>query len=172
MKCVIRRAQPKDAKDIAKMEATIGKELHDMYVIDPKLKDFAQLCLNDPNFNETPEIRKKLIQKSKKDEFRVDEISYVAVVNNKVIGMVEASVRKSKASVVKRMGGFHTLYIHKQFRGRGYGTQLMEKMMNWFRSREVEYVGLGVDVPNKSAIKMYSKLGFKLGGYQMKIKLQ
>jgi N-acetylglutamate synthase-like GNAT family acetyltransferase len=52
--------------------------------------------------------------------------------------------------------------VLKEFQGRHYGTKLMQKLIEEFRSMEIKNISLVVQKTNKIAISLYEKFGFKL----------
>jgi len=48
-----------------------------------------------------------------------------------------------------------------EFRGRGYGREAMQEVLNYlFNSLKIEQVFLGVDLKNSDAVSLYKTLGF------------
>jgi GNAT superfamily N-acetyltransferase len=54
-----------------------------------------------------------------------------------------------------------TLYVREQWRGRGVGTQILEKAINMARKRRLGFVLLGVARDNLRAFSLYGKFGFR-----------
>lgn len=52
--------------------------------------------------------------------------------------------------------------VGEGYRGRGYGTQMMQVLLDAARERGVESIALTVDQSNSSAIGLYKKFGFNL----------
>lgn len=50
--------------------------------------------------------------------------------------------------------------ILKNYRGKGYGNKIMEKLISIAYTHQVEKITLTVDKTNKSAIMLYNKFGF------------
>lgn len=61
----------------------------------------------------------------------------------------------------KRFGYWlYAIWIHPDFRGKGYGVVLMEQLFEELQMRNVKKVFLTVDNANTIAQNLYKKLGF------------
>jgi ribosomal protein S18 acetylase RimI-like enzyme len=67
----------------------------------------------------------------------------------------------------RRFGYVKDIYIAPEAQGLGAGTQLMEKALEHFRSRNVKLAQLHVVPRNVEAQGFYKELGFKMGALQM-----
>jgi ribosomal protein S18 acetylase RimI-like enzyme len=56
--------------------------------------------------------------------------------------------------------GIFNVFVESDFRGKGYGKQLVLALFHWASAYQIEYVYLNVDIQNKSAIHLYKQLGF------------
>lgn len=63
---------------------------------------------------------------------------------------------KRKRSIIWTVG------VIEKYRGKGLGTMLVKRAMNWSCEKEAEKVAIHVDEKNKVAFNLYSKLGFKV----------
>lgn len=52
------------------------------------------------------------------------------------------------------------IIVTKNYRNKGFGTELMNSAKAWAKERECNYINLDVLVNNPGAIKLYRKLGF------------
>lgn len=57
-----------------------------------------------------------------------------------------------------------TLSVVSQYRGKGYGTQMLQFLIHYFCKEKGETLGLLVDRDNPQAKKLYQRLGFKKVG--------
>ncbi|HDM23416.1 ribosomal-protein-alanine N-acetyltransferase [archaeon] len=81
----------------------------------------------------------------------------VAELDGKAIGYVMAHVKG-------KIGEIISIAVHPQHRRKGIGELLMEEIIRKLQSEfGVKRVKLQVKVSNKPAIKLYEKLGFKIG---------
>lgn len=54
----------------------------------------------------------------------------------------------------------HSLYIHKQHRGKGIGIALMRKLIDAARTQQYHVMIGGIDATNQASISLHEKLGF------------
>ena len=79
--------------------------------------------------------------------------------NNQIIGC--GVIRWKWSRDTKRFGYWlYAIWIHPDFRGKGFGVVLMETLFKELRMRNVKEVFLTVDNTNKIAQNLYKKLGF------------
>jgi GNAT superfamily N-acetyltransferase len=71
------------------------------------------------------------------------------------------SLRENIQQIVHKTPQLNSLYIDKQYRKKGLATLLIQKIEDLARQRGYSKLGLSVDIKNKPAINLYSKLGFK-----------
>lgn len=57
--------------------------------------------------------------------------------------------------------GIYNIFVCPSVRGRGYGKEVLKRIMVEGRRRNVEWAYLQVEKENKNAIKLYEKLGFE-----------
>ncbi len=53
------------------------------------------------------------------------------------------------------------VYCHPEFRGKGFGTRLMEKVLRVAKLLGVDSVELVVNTDNETAINLYERVGFQ-----------
>ncbi|MGV3569550.1 MAG: GNAT family N-acetyltransferase [Ramlibacter sp.] len=58
----------------------------------------------------------------------------------------------------------HSVYVHKDHRGRGIGLALMERLLAEAEAREVHVVIGGIDAANATSVALHEKLGFTHAG--------
>jgi len=63
---------------------------------------------------------------------------------------------------LKRFWWIYGVIINEDFRGKGFGVDIMNKAINWLKDKRVNEVLLYVDKDNKKAISLYLGLGFKI----------
>lgn len=66
-------------------------------------------------------------------------------------------------------GKLDYLIVREEFRGRGYGSALMDWAMAQFREREIRQIEVKVIDGNDAAIRLYEKYGFRMQAHIMKI---
>ncbi len=55
----------------------------------------------------------------------------------------------------------HSVYVHKDHRGKGLGIQVMQALIAAARQREVHALIGGIDASNAGSIALHQRLGFK-----------
>lgn len=94
---------------------------------------------------------------------------YLAVENNIVVGLIMGYVRKYEKYdyldyKCPRSGEISELIVSKNARSKGIGKKLMEKMENYFKKINCEYIFIDVFAYNENAIKFYDTLGYHTRG--------
>jgi len=107
-----------------------------------------------------------------------DDYCLVAEINKQIVGAVWIRIL---ADEVKGFGNIDNstpefaISLFKEYRNKGIGTLLMEKMILYMQEKGYKQTSLSVDKKNYAA-KMYMKLGFEIiheneGDYLMRMKL-
>ena len=94
---------------------------------------------------------------------------YLAIENNKVIGLIMGYVRKYNEYdyldyKCPRCGEISELIVSKIARSKGIGQKLMQKIEEYFKSIGCEYINVDVFAYNKNAINFYEKNGYHTRG--------
>ena len=58
----------------------------------------------------------------------------------------------------------HSVYVHRDHRGKGLGIALMRKLIDAARSQEYHVMVGGIDAANRTSIALHEKLGFTHAG--------
>jgi phosphinothricin acetyltransferase len=58
----------------------------------------------------------------------------------------------------------HSVYLHKDHRGKGFGLALMRQMIDEARQQQYHVLVGGIDLTNQASIALHEKLGFKHAG--------
>ena len=82
----------------------------------------------------------------------------VAVIDNKVVGAVWTRIMDDYGHVDDDTPSF-AISLHKDYRGQGIGTRLMEEMLSLLKSQGFKKASLAVQKANY-AVRMYEKVGF------------
>jgi len=88
---------------------------------------------------------------------------YVAVEGERLIGVVQVLIRETRdipILVRRRYGLVENLVVREGLRRKGIGSALMERALEWARSRGATEFELNVFEFNRSAIAFYRKLGY------------
>jgi phosphinothricin acetyltransferase len=82
--------------------------------------------------------------------------------NNKVVAF--ASFGPFRAWPAYKYTIEHSVYVHKDYRNKGIGMNLMKEIIRIANEREYQTLVAGIDASNESSIKIHEKLGFELAG--------
>ena len=112
-----------------------------------------------------PEYRDKMALIDLKEVKENNGKCYIAVENDKAIGVIMGIVRKyDKYDYLDykcpKCGDIIELVISKNVRSKGIGQKLMAKMEEYFKSIGCEYVTIDVFAYNDPALNFYSKQGY------------
>ena len=94
---------------------------------------------------------------------------YLAIIDNEVVGVVMGVVGTYDEYdyldyKCPRRGVITELVVAKSARGKGIGKSLMDKMEEYFKSINCEYIMLEVFAYNENAIKFYDNIGYHARG--------
>ncbi|MBN2164787.1 MAG: GNAT family N-acetyltransferase [Marinilabiliaceae bacterium] len=107
-----------------------------------------------------------------------DDHCFVADLNGKIIGAVWVRIITGK---IKGYGNIDNktpefvISLYKEYRNKGIGTKMMNKMINYLQKSGYKQTSLSVQKDNY-AVKLYKKIGFEIieendGDYLMLLKL-
>ena len=93
-------------------------------------------------------------------------VIYVAEVDGQLVGVVvgiipEQSDEDRLEHVPSKFGEVLELVVKSEYRRKGVGTMLMNKLEEYFKENNCNISGVGVLFPNKDAYRLYCKLGYK-----------
>lgn len=95
-----------------------------------------------------------------------NEIGYVAEVNNKIVGFMNATIL-SNYEHFKDLGYAELmgLYIHPDYQNKGIGSSFKQIFVDWAKAQGATKFVIGVLHDNFNARKVYEKWGGKLDSY-------
>ena len=99
------------------------------------------------------EMAGRIVDISEKYPYFVHEES------GKVVGYCYVTSWKKKAAYQKTVES--TIYIDKDFQGKGVGRALMNKLINELRERSFHAVIACITIPNPTSVKLHEELGFR-----------
>lgn len=95
------------------------------------------------------------------NELKNDERLYlIASISERDVAFASASIIHIDDEDAPKIGYLIAIFVEEEFRGRGVGTLLYKKRMEWLREHNVAYVEMSVDVRNEKVLKMYEEKGF------------
>ena len=95
---------------------------------------------------------KSLFSKKKKRTINKNRVTYVAIINNKVIGYSSGCIREG-------VNQLQAIYILSKYQNKGIGKMLINKLSNEFFDKNKDTV-INVATYNTNAINVYKKMGF------------
>jgi ribosomal protein S18 acetylase RimI-like enzyme len=87
------------------------------------------------------------------------DLSFVAVMDGRVVGYVQAEVHGSMTVI-------EDIAVNKKFQGIGVGRKLMREVLQVLKRKNVGLVFADVHYKGASAIPFYYKFGFRIAGFQ------
>ena len=90
-----------------------------------------------------------------------NSVFLLAEVDGQIVGTCGCHGGSRKADGhVARLG----IAVHRDYRGQGIGSQLMQAALDWAQSTLVRRVELSVFARNQDAIRLYERFGFTIEG--------
>lgn len=75
---------------------------------------------------------------------------------NNPIGSLILSIPNSRQAELTYLG------ILPEFRSQGYGSEIMQFVMQWLQQQHIEFATLSVDCRNTTALRLYQRFGFQI----------
>ena len=149
-------------------------EYEDKYLEDVKdllveLEEYI-VSIDKDNLDQVhPEYRDKMAILDLEEVKNNNGKCYLAINNDKVVGLIMGCISKYDEYdyldyKCPKRGEITELIVSKNVRNSGLGQQLMEKMENYFKSIDCEYVVIDVFAYNNLAINFYNKQGYHTRG--------
>ncbi len=87
----------------------------------------------------------------------------IVVHNDKVVGFAHGALRFSPDYLGTLKTGIIThIFVSPEFRSRGIGSQMLEKLQDWFLQKEAHSIELQVVADNKKAMRFWERTAYKL----------
>jgi len=142
-----------------------SKDSYRISLIKPNLKSLKMIIdISMRTFDESYEEANSQINECLESEFR-DQ--YLAVLEDKIIGLCSINQEEDEVSIFG-------LGILPEYRGKGYGKELLSIIVDNLRERGKLKIALMVTGENTSAIELYKQLGFQTAAtieyYRKKVK--
>lgn len=136
-----------------------------------EIKIKSKICERIYNKSLKPiaKVKKKYFYYLKRDLTFKDRAIFIAVKNDKIIGMILGKIVKT-LSIIKfeKRGYISNLYILAKYRRKGMAKKLVRELIGWFRVNNIKNIRLEVYAKNKPALNIYHKSGFKEYAIKMK----
>lgn len=130
----------------------------------------VQGIASEPDHNmtsESDEVAHTLEQERQFIQAHLDDPNALILVaedltHNEIIGTLILSAEKRRA---RRHATSLAIAVHKDWRGKGIGTRLLEEAIRWARRHpEIRRIELQVLARNTGAVALYSRMGFQMEG--------
>ncbi len=141
------------------------KYLEDVKDLLVELEEYI-LTIDKDNLDQLhPKYRNKMAILDLEDVKENNGKCYLAIENNKAIGLIMGTIIKYEEYdyldyKCPKTGEITELIVSKNTRSKGIGQQLMQKMEEYFKSMNCEYVSIDVFAYNDQAINFYRKQGY------------
>lgn len=141
------------------------KYLEDVKDLLVELEEYI-LTIDKDNLDQLhPEYRNKMAILDLEEVKENNGKCYLAIENNKAIGLIMGTIIKYEEYdyldyKCPKTGEITELIVSKNTRSKGIGQQLMQKMEEYFKSMNCEYVSIDVFAYNDQAINFYRKQGY------------
>jgi len=146
MVLIIRPFKIEDFKQVAK--------LWKAFMSDPSASDLHIL----PTDSNVKNWRKFVTETYAEDKNQV----LVAEIEERIVGYIIFFVHTRTGLKTRySWATIYDVYVHSDFRGRGIATKLIERCLEYIKSKNVTHVRLTVWVNNKAARKLYQRFGFE-----------
>jgi ribosomal protein S18 acetylase RimI-like enzyme len=131
-----------------------------------QLMDYIVSIDNLKRTRRMPEFGESHTQTTLKKVAQNNGVIYVAELDSELVGTVvgiipEQSKEEQLEHVPTKCGEVLELVVKAGYRGKGIGTMLMDKLLEYFKKKNCNLSGVVVFVPNKNAHRLYSKLGYE-----------
>ena len=112
-----------------------------------------------------PEYREKMAVIDLNDVKNNSGKCYLAIQNDKAVGLIMGTIPKYDQYdyldyKCPKRGEITELIVTKKIRSKGIGKILMDKMEEYFKSMDCEYIMVDVFAYNENAINFYEKKGY------------
>ncbi len=92
--------------------------------------------------------------------------------DGEIIACGLGQIRENKHYYTEKYFGYVGLMsVKKEYRGRGYGRDIINLLLQWFKTKNITEVKLKVFANNPGAIKAYRKLGFEDFSIDMRVEI-
>lgn len=85
---------------------------------------------------------------------------FVAEDNGKLVGHIVGSIQMKNDRILDKEGSIDEWFVTESARGGGVGKQLYDALLEIFKEKNCNHVGLKVYSANKNTIGLYHKIGF------------
>ncbi|MEN9338237.1 MAG: hypothetical protein RIQ41_551 [Candidatus Parcubacteria bacterium] len=153
-----RKAEERDKKEIIAIERSF-------YKFDEDIGAYKQL--KKIGYQQIPEL---FFEKMFEDCLEEEHFFLLAVDGDTIAGYVYVEVMPTESAdcyEVKTVGHIDSIFVLEEYRGKGLGTELINRAVEWLQSKAISVCTIGVRVENEAALDLYQKLGFEVGNIKL-----
>jgi GNAT superfamily N-acetyltransferase len=101
-----------------------------------------------------------------------DAVLYVAELNGELVASGYAKIKKDRIYLKHEAHSYlGFMYVPEKHRGNGYNKLIVDALLTWSKTRNINEIRLDVYETNPSAIRAYEKKGFKKHMINMRLDL-
>ena len=101
-----------------------------------------------------------------------DAVLYVAELNGELVASGYAKIKKDRIYLKHKTHAYlGFMYVPEKHRGNGYNKLIVDVLLAWSKTRNINEIRLDVYETNPSAIRAYEKTGFKKHMIHMRLDL-
>ena len=89
---------------------------------------------------------------------------FVVKDGDKIVGFMAVDGNWYSKKYNKVVGAIHEIFVDPDYFGKGAGSMLMEKAIEYFKQRNLDLIELWVGDKNEKAMKFYEEFGFRKDG--------
>ena len=95
----------------------------------------------------------------------------IAEIDGKSVGCGLGQIKENGSCYNEKYYGYiGFMYVDEEQRGKNIGGSIIQELITWFRSKEINDVHLKVYASNAGAIRAYQKYGFEHYIHEMKLR--
>lgn len=135
-------------------------ELQDFFVeMEDEYRSFSE--------DDAQEYLDKIINDAKEMNGKI----YLALKDGEAVGFIQGVIidKNDLQYHPCKEGWIGLLFVEKNLRGGSIGKSLMDKMCEYFRSKECDYIKLFCSNQNANAVDFYKKYGFEISNLELKL---
>jgi len=148
----IRILRNSDEKQLLKLAIDFFKKNQRGEIVSKKLLPLIQYKNYENHVKE--DVKKYMSLDSRK------AVIFVAEKDEKLIGYIYGRIQLKPKMILGRIGIVEDWFVIKDYRGKGVGEMLWDRLIEWFKKKKCNRLELDVFPTNKHALNIYHKLGF------------
>jgi ribosomal protein S18 acetylase RimI-like enzyme len=148
----IRSLKKTDEKQLLNLAIHFFKDNQRGKIVSKKLLNLIKYKNYDEHVKEDVKGYMKLDKK--------EAMIFVAEDNRNLIGYIYGRIVNKPKMVLNKIGIIEDWFVEEEYRDKGIGETLWNRLIIWFKSKKCNKLELDVFTTNKHAIEIYHKLGF------------